>query len=127
MKNNLRFILIDDDDIFNFLHQAVIKEVIPHAEVLAFQSSKGAMDFVKSDKVSETIFLIDIRMPELNGFDLIHSIQELPEESIRGSRFYFLTSSLDDRDRARGLSFDIVSGYLEKPISIEKIRELTGF
>ena len=127
MKNSLRFILIDDDDIFNFLHQAVIKEVIPHAEVLAFQSSKEAMDYIKTERVSETIFLIDIRMPELNGFELIHSIQELPEEAIRGSRFYFLTSSLDDRDRVRGLSFNIVSGYLEKPISIEKIRDLTGY
>ncbi len=127
MKHHLRFILIDDDDIFNFLHQAVIKEVIPHAEVLSFQSSKEAMEFVSNGQVSETIFLIDIRMPELNGFELIHAIQNLPEEAIRGSRFYFLTSSLDDRDRTRGLSFKIVSGYLEKPISIEKIKELTGF
>lgn len=127
MKHHLRFILIDDDDIFNFLHQAVIKEVIPEAEVLAFQSSKEAMDFITANKAPETIFLIDIRMPELNGFELIHSIQELPEEAISGSRFYFLTSSLDDRDRTRGLSFKIVSGYLEKPISIEKIKELTGF
>jgi response regulator RpfG family c-di-GMP phosphodiesterase len=124
MSSSVRFVLIDDDEIFNFLHHSVIKEVFPQAEILSFQSSMEAKEHLGAHPVIRAVFLIDIRMPELNGFELVEYFESLPKEHFSGSSFYFLTSSLDERDKTRAGNYGLITGYLEKPISIEKIKEV---
>ena len=118
------FVLIDDDEIFNFLHQAVIRQVAADASIQVFQSSKAALEAIHAAPFNDCIFLIDIRMPEINGFELLDAFQKLPPHHFSNSQVYFVTSSLDDRDREKGLSYPLITGYLEKPISISKIKEI---
>jgi CheY-like chemotaxis protein len=65
-------------------------------------------------------------MPEINGFELLDAFQKLPPHHFSNSQVYFVTSSLDERDREKGLSYPLITGYLEKPISIAKIKEVSG-
>jgi CheY-like chemotaxis protein len=126
MSGTKPFVLIDDDEIFNFLHQAVIRQVAADASISEFQSSKAALEAIHAKPFQNFIFLIDIRMPEINGFELLDAFQQLPADHFAQSQVYFVTSSLDDRDREKGLSYPLITGYLEKPISIDKIKEIAG-
>jgi CheY-like chemotaxis protein len=126
MSSTKPFVLIDDDEIFNFLHQAVIRQVAADASIQVFQSSKAALEAIHEKPFQNCIFLIDIRMPEINGFELLDAFQQLPADHFTNSQVYFVTSSLDDRDREKGLSYPLITGYLEKPISIDKIKEIAG-
>ena len=56
-----QYLLIDDDDIFNFLHSEVIKQVDASAEIISHSSSIEALDYLKElihDKIqlAEPIF-----------------------------------------------------------------------
>jgi len=126
MSSTKPFVLIDDDEIFNFLHQAVIRQVAADASISVFQSSKAALQAIHAAPFHNCIFLIDIRMPEINGFELLDAFQQLPADHFTNSQVYFVTSSLDDRDREKGLSYPLITGYLEKPISMDKIKEIAG-
>lgn len=123
-----RFLLIDDDDIFNFLHTEVIKQVVDSPEITMFNSSVEALEYinnlVKSKIQLPDYFFIDIRMPEMNGFELVDELMKLPRELFKNSKLYFVTSSLDQRDKVKALDYPIIAGFKEKTITTELLKDM---
>lgn len=115
------FLLIDDDDIFNMLHRKLISQLNPDAKISVFQSSKEALNYVQEHDDIPEIMLIDIRMPELNGFDLLQEFCKMSPERFRHTKLFFVTSSMDEHDKEKGLSFPLINGYFVKPITINEI------
>lgn len=122
MKHN--FFIVDDDDIFNTISLAVINRMDPEAQITVYQSSAGALSEIKLKTFTNTIFLFDIRMPSIDGFKLLDAISELPESSFTNCKFYLLTSSLDERDRLKGLAYKCVTGFIEKPLTTDKLKSV---
>jgi len=120
-SNPNSFLLIDDDQIFNLLHQKLISQINPEASVKTFQSSRDALTFIKENDHIPEVLLIDIRMPDLNGFDLLQEFCKLSPERFKNSRLFFVTSSLDESDKEKGMSYPLINGYFLKPISVSEI------
>lgn len=123
-----RFLLIDDDDIFNFLHTEVIKNVVANPEITMFNSSVEALEYINNlveskIQLPDYIF-IDIRMPEMNGFELVDELMKLPRELFKNSKIYFVTSSLDQRDKIKALDYPIITGFKEKTLTTELLKDM---
>ncbi len=119
-----KFFLVDDDAIFNTITLTVIKRLFPDSEIEVYQSSVEALKMLNAKPFHSTIFLFDIRMPGHSGFNLLDTCNQLPKEHFTDCKFYLLTSSLDERDKNKGLSYNNINGYIEKPLTTEKLKNL---
>jgi CheY-like chemotaxis protein len=62
-------------------------------------------------------------MPEMSGLELLDELMKDSIQPFEKVKIFVVTSSLDDRDKERALSFPIVSGFLIKMITIESLKE----
>jgi CheY-like chemotaxis protein len=123
-----RYLLIDDEEIFNFIQSEVISDHDSTDEVNTFSSAIEALEFLR-DKISKNenlpdFIFLDVRMPEMNGFDFLEAFHKLDQEAIKNIHIYMLSSSLDEKDFKRAMSFPSVKGFKSKPLSDDIIDEI---
>ena len=123
-----KFLLIDDEEVFNFIHTQVIQLIQPDAQIKEIRSSSMALDYIRTsmgqiEEFPDAIF-VDINMPEMNGFELLEELQKLSTQFIKKPHIYMVTSSLFESDRKRAQSFSILSDFMEKPISADQVQNV---
>lgn len=124
-----KVLVIDDNPMDRYLAEMVMKLVPPFArEIVLKPSAKSGLEYLASlalspDKLPELIFL-DIRMPELDGFAFLEMYNNLPEIVQKKCIIMMLTSSLNTEDRQRASESHFVKGYLNKPLTKDKLTQL---
>ncbi|SBS28695.1 Response regulator PleD [Marinomonas aquimarina] len=78
-----------------------------------------ALEIASRDPQPDLI-LLDIMMPEMNGFEVCSRLKERPETN--AIPVIFLTGKTSDEDREKGLSLGAV-GFLDKPINVSLVVE----
>jgi DNA-binding response OmpR family regulator len=117
-------ILIVDDELSILVPLQFLLEKEGYATKLA-QSGKEAIETI--DRVRPDLILLDIMLPDLDGYEIYQMIRQRSEwQTIR---IIFLTAKNRDVDMARGLAMG-ADAYITKPFSnaqlIQKIGELIG-
>ena len=123
MKN---VFLVDDDEIINHVHTMVIKRIDPLTEITLFKSGAHFIQAIKeshSFQFPEIIFL-DIRMPEMSGFDVLDILMESFQSNLKNTSIYVLSSTLDERDLSKAISYPIVTKFMSKPLTFEVVSDL---
>jgi two-component system, chemotaxis family, chemotaxis protein CheY len=119
------YLLIDDEEVFNFIHTQVINLADPDAAISEIRSSTEAIRFLRENAANtETlpdIIFLDINMPEINGFELLEELAPFEAQLTKKPHIYMVTSSLFESDRKRAASFPMLTGFMEKPISAADI------
>ena len=122
-----KFILIDDDEMINFIHRQVILSVDPSAEVIVILSAEEGLKKMKElaslDESDPVILFVDINMPEITGFELLSRL-ETEISDLKKIQLYMVSSSLFESDREKAMAFPFVKGYREKPLSKAMIKEI---
>lgn len=123
-----RYLLIDDDYIFNLIHKRVLNIVDPEGEVTDFNNSVKALDYIKgildSGGILPDYIFLDISMPEIDGFELLDELTNYSTNFFASTKLYIVTSSLNERDMDRAFSYSILSAYKGKPLTVESVKEL---
>ncbi len=120
----MRFWIIDDDDIFLFGAKRMIQKTSFTCELRTFQNPEEALATLlkcTTENLPELIFL-DINMPIIDGWDILDAIQD--NAMADKFKIFVTTSSIDPQDTIRIENHPLITGHIEKPISIEKLGDL---
>jgi CheY-like chemotaxis protein len=122
----LFFILVDDNDIDLFFHEKLlrIKKIADH--ITPFLRAADALDYLERfqdhpEEYRETVILLDIQMPQIDGFGFLEEFEKMPEEVLSKTRIFLVSSSLDHGDLSRGHAHHLVSGILKKPLNADEL------
>ncbi|TQO38336.1 response regulator receiver domain-containing protein [Arenibacter algicola] len=118
--------IIDDDPIFVFGSKILLRNNSFASDYLICQNGKEALDVItplieSEESLPEVIFL-DLNMPIMDGWEFLDEFGKLSEEN--NIRIYILSSSVDSRDIERAKNYGMVNGFIAKPLTDAKIKEL---
>ena len=115
-------VLIDDDPINNLINKRLINKLDISPTVIDFLEAEKALQYVDSNNGIKTLILLDINMPVMNGWDFLTSYAEL--QTPRKDKIIMLSSSIDHQDRQKSRGFNFVQGFIEKPLTREKLEKM---
>lgn len=131
-RKSYHFILVEDSKLDAFIGEKIIRGLGPLCLSLqVFQDPQQALAYIQENAdadlggdnaARQTIVLLDIQMPLMNGFEFIERFEDLlsPEQQARYV-INMLSSSINEKDITHAKSFDSVNMFLNKPLKKEMI------
>jgi CheY-like chemotaxis protein len=122
-------LLVDDDEINNFISIKLIRKVLNNAEIMACLNGKFAIDQLMNLQETEPeklpdYILLDINMPIMNGWEFLEMYNRLNIDPARKSKIYIISSSVFSNDINKAKSYPLVKDFISKPLNVDKIKEL---
>jgi putative two-component system response regulator len=112
-----KIFIVDDSD----TNLATAEEALEdHHDVMTMPSA--AKMFTLLEKITPNLILLDIEMPEMNGFEALEKLKKNASQA--NIPVIILTGTVDASVEKRGLSLgavDIVSKPFSKPVLLEKV------
>lgn len=108
-----RILLVDDDQILNFLHSRLFEKTGIVEQVDIALNGREALDYLakginkreaeQERDIQPEIILLDINMPVMDGWEFLEEYKKLGNTKRHGIMVVMLTSSLnpDDREKAK--------------------------
>ena len=88
-------------------------------EVITADSGKMCLEILKDEKPDR--ILMDVMMPEMDGWETIKKIKE--DETNKDIRISMLTVMSDEKDKLKSLTTASADWHIVKPVSKEKLLE----
>lgn len=125
MNASMSFILVDDDEIHNTLHDIIIKSILgKEADIEIFTEPEKGLEFIQkkcAESSGHTILFLDVDMPGVDGWEFLVRYEEFTDEVKMKISIYILSISLDHRDRNRAGNNKNVRGFILKPLTTKVI------
>ncbi len=114
-------LLVDDDSINNFVNLELIGNAYPDSDIKVFENPVDAVEFLENDEVYMPDFiLLDLNMPFLTGWQFLDRLTGNETDY----NIAILTSSINPSDKNKAQHYDMVKGFLVKPIDIKKLLQI---
>ncbi|MFD0939712.1 response regulator [Pedobacter boryungensis] len=126
LDTKINLLVIDDDDINIFIIKKIVEKTGYAINMVSKNNGQQAIDYL-NDVISANqplphLILIDINMPVMNGWEFVEAYQALGIE--QRVDLYILSSSVYENDIEKTKSYSTVKGFISKPLSIERLKEL---
>lgn len=113
----MRILVVDDHALVRRGMNYVVKEGFPDADVVEAESSAAALEVLKAGTVID-MALVDVRMPDLDGLELLRAIKaEWAEVPV------IMLSTYDNAPYVKRALADGASGYLLKDATPEDLAQ----
>jgi CheY-like chemotaxis protein len=114
----LVLVVEDDPDLRRILCLQLAK-----AGYATVEAENGKEGFEQAKQTSPDLILLDLMMPELDGFQVLKRIKSL--DALTDIPVLILTASHDDHHRRKSVSH-MANGFMTKPYTVDQLREEIG-
>ncbi len=104
----------------NFENRVLIRRVLESEGYQMTEASTAAAAFAQIEKQIPDLILMDINMPDMDGYTLTEKIKEKPEH--KDIPVIAVTANVMRGDKERALKSGC-DGYIQKPIDIDLLTE----
>ncbi|RYY23751.1 MAG: response regulator [Sphingobacteriaceae bacterium] len=129
MQRPVNIMLVDDDEINNFITVKLIRKAFPDAVLSTYLNGKLAIDKLKMlfkdnpENIPDYI-LLDINMPVMNGWEFLEEYKASNLDPDKKITIYILSSSVFSNDIDKAKSYESVANFISKPLNLESIKEV---
>ncbi|WP_299756883.1 response regulator [uncultured Pontibacter sp.] len=122
-------LIIDDDQINNLFSQIILEDADVSDLISVCHSVPEALEFLHSIEVTKDtafpdLILLDINMPSLDGFDFLDRYHALGFAQRHDTFISMFTSSEEEMHKQRARNYDVVVGFIAKPLSIPSLSNI---
>lgn len=122
--------LIDDSEIDLKINTKVLSLQFAGSQIITCLSAMEALIYLKKHALQPNMLpdhiLLDIQMPEMDGFGFLEAFKNLPSQLINHCSIIILSSTLDFGDLKRAEANRFVYKTLKKPLNPKELKDLIG-
>jgi CheY-like chemotaxis protein len=128
-SRSVSVLLVDDDEINNFISIKLIKKALLNTEIMACLNGKFAIDRLVEIQRNDPsrlpdYILLDINMPIMNGWEFLDEYKRLNIDANGKTKIFIISSSVFSNDINKARSYPLVKDFISKPLNVDKIVEL---
>lgn len=120
--------VVDDDDINNFLCARIIEKTGHANDIKTCTGAAEALtllkDCINNSKECPDLIFLDINMPVKNGWDFLDEFVELKDKLKKEVIIVLLSSTVYPNDIERASHHEEVATFTSKPLTIQKVEEI---
>lgn len=114
-REKAKILVVDDQD----LNLSLIEAILAPMDYAVFLARDGLESLEMTKRISPDLILLDVMMPNLNGFEVTRKLKR--EEETRDIPIVIVTSLKDVEDRVRALECG-ADDFLSKPVEATELR-----
>ena len=124
----LHILIIDDDEINNFIAAKLIDKIPPKAKVSTCINGQEGINFVRNKLNNQNefpdIIFLDINMPLMNGWEFLEEYEQIKNDIKKKVTINMLSSSVYNDDITKAETYTTVNKFISKPLTVDKIKDL---
>lgn len=127
MRANYKILIIDDNIIDQIVTKQLLRKTLGITEISTANNGKEGIQWLRNNKSNSDeslIILLDIKMPEMPGFEFLLVFEMFSEELKNQTQIFMLSSTLDPNDITRAKNNKYVKTLLSKPLPIKEFGEM---
>ncbi|MDQ3392884.1 MAG: response regulator [Bacteroidota bacterium] len=123
-----KVLLVDDDDISNYLTEVLIQKLDFSGDIEVYKNGEEALNYIRdcihrNDAVCPELVILDINMPVMDGFEFLEEFEKLQKENDKDIPVVMLTTSNYNNDIQKAQKYK-VAGFVNKPLTEDKFLEI---
>ncbi len=126
IETNTTLLLIEDNLIDQLITTKLLKNAFGNFHFNVVNDGKEGMEWLYKFNYNDNdrlIILLDIKMPQMDGFEFLKHYDTLPDELKKKTEIYMLSSTLDPNDLRRANENNYVKKLFSKPLSVSEFKE----
>ncbi|SMO58222.1 Response regulator receiver domain-containing protein [Saccharicrinis carchari] len=115
-----KILLIDDDENLVNTYSAMLERKNLADYLIPFSDASDGLSYIQSKPKADLpqYIVLDLYMPQMNGFEFLKRFQQLNEKQSE-VEIFVCTSSKKKTDRDKVMQYPCVSAFIQKPLSID--------
>ncbi len=128
MSSEPTIIIIDDNETDGWIAERIIRKYNQQANIIVYNNAPEALRYLHEEvdgSAGKTyLILLDIYMPEMNGWQFLEEYLHLPFQTRASIQLYMHSSSISPADQQRARALNQVKDYIAKPLVGGNLKQL---